>query len=88
MVWDNLSVRLRPEDFLRIAEDTTLKAQSWLTPEAQQGFWLKLKDVAVRFEPEGLAVLRDLMCLAILNIEGATPATQFSAHFSGQASIN
>lgn len=88
VVWDNVSVRLRPEDFQNLAENTTLNMQPWLAPDAQQGFWLKLHGVAVRFEPESLAVLRNLMYLAILRMDGVSSMPQLAGYYPGQVSVN
>jgi hypothetical protein len=71
LVWDNLSIRLQQGDFVNITADACRKTQSGLEHDTGQGFWLKMRGVALQFQPESLMILRDLMCLAVLNMDKA-----------------
>jgi hypothetical protein len=73
--WDNLSIRLRPADFGRLAEYVCTRASDLCDPDEldepdeNEGFELKMHAIGIRFPPETLAILRDLMCLAVLQME-------------------
>ncbi len=88
VVWDNVSVRLRPEDFINIAENTSLHTQPWLARDAQQGFWLRLQGLALQFQPESLVILRDLMYVALMKMDNAIPTRSLPHHHPRLASVN
>jgi hypothetical protein len=74
-VWDNLSIRLRPADFARLAEYVCTRASNPFDqgepgePDENKGVELKMRAIGIRFSPETLVILRDLMCLAVLQME-------------------
>ncbi len=71
-VWDNLSIRLRPADFARLAEYVCTRASNPSDPDEpgeKKGVELKMRAIGIRFSPETLVILRDLMCLAVLQME-------------------
>ncbi len=71
IVWDNVSVRLCQADFLSITANTCKGLTTGGERDKGQGFWLKMPGVALQFQPESLAIMKDLMCLAIINMNKA-----------------
>jgi hypothetical protein len=70
VVWDNVSLRLSGADFIRITQDACTRAQSLRAGgEGKEGLHFSLKTVRVKFEPDAMLLLRDLMCLAALNMD-------------------
>jgi hypothetical protein len=77
VVWDNVSLRLSGADFIRITQDACTRAQSLradgkgeeVANFSQEGLHFNLKTVTVTFEPNAMPLLRDLMCLAALNMD-------------------
>jgi hypothetical protein len=67
-VWDNLTLRLRLADFIEVAgmaEDAYAK----MSNDASTGFQLQIRRTQLRFPPEELLSLVELMRVAILNLE-------------------
>jgi hypothetical protein len=72
IVWDNLSIRLRPADFVRLVENACTRAGNLMDHDERKGFRLRMHGIGIEFPPETLANLRDLMCLAVLQMEKPT----------------
>jgi hypothetical protein len=69
LVWDNLSLRLRPPAFIGLAEYVCAKAGDLLNRDDQKGIGFRINGIGVRFPHEALATLRDLMHLAMLQLD-------------------
>jgi hypothetical protein len=69
IVWDNLTIRLRPEDFVSLAERACARMGNSLAQDEDKGFRLKMHAIGIRFPPEILATLRELMSLAVLQMD-------------------
>jgi hypothetical protein len=68
IVWGNLTIRLRPADFVAVAgmaEDAYAK----MADDASTGFQLQIRRTQLRFPPEELVSLVELMRLAVSNLE-------------------
>jgi hypothetical protein len=75
LVWDNLSIRLRPADFVRLTENACTRAGNLMDrDDEKKGFRLRMHGIGIEFPPETLATLRDLMCVAVLQMEKPTGA--------------
>ncbi len=68
-VWDSLSIRFCPAGFFRLAKHVCARAGDLLEQDEEKGIGLKLHAIGIRFPPETLATLRDLMNLAVLQME-------------------
>lgn len=68
LVWDNLSLRLPPEDFISIAEQVWTGTDSLLGPDQKTGFGLRMRGIELKVYPQTLTVLRSLMALAMLQM--------------------
>lgn len=74
LVWDSLSIRLCPAGFLRLANHICTRTATLIEQDEGKGIGLKLHTIGVRFPPETLATLSDLMNLAALQMEKSTGA--------------
>jgi hypothetical protein len=74
LVWDNLSLRLRPAGFLGLAKHVCARTGDLLNRDDKKGIGFRLNGIGVRFPPEALATLRDLMRLAMLQLDEPTGA--------------
>jgi hypothetical protein len=69
LVWDNLSVRLYPEDLIRIVDQVQTAAGHPLGANQKRGFKIKMRELELTVQTEALTVLRDLMSLAVVQME-------------------
>jgi hypothetical protein len=69
LVWDSLSIRLRPGGFFRLAKHVCARTSALPDQDEEKGLGLRLNAVGVRFPTETLATLRDLMWLAMLQMQ-------------------
>lgn len=69
LVWDSLSIRLCPGGFFRLAKHVCARTSDLLDQDEEKGLGLTLNAIGVRFPTETLATLRDLMWLAMLQME-------------------
>lgn len=67
LMWDNLSLRLRPADFLDIVERIQTN-EDWLGQEKAKGFGFVLRGIELKILPETLTTMRNLMVLAVLQM--------------------
>ncbi len=68
VVWDNLSIRLRPADFVRLAERVCTRTGGLPDQDERRGLGLKMHEIGIQFFPETMPVLRELMCLALMQL--------------------
>ena len=69
IIWDNLTIRLRPADFDQFAgmvENAYARIQSQSSPNGV--FRLRMRGVLLEFPPEDLELLEELTCLATVQM--------------------
>lgn len=69
LVWDNLSIRLHPADFIRLAEFVCTKTGELFGLDENEGISLDMPTIGIRFPPGTLPVMRELMSLALLQMD-------------------
>lgn len=74
LIWDNLSLRLPPSGFIKLAEQIYTQTDGLLGQDQKTGFGLRMRGIELKVYPQALSVLRSLMGLAMLQMDRPTDA--------------
>jgi hypothetical protein len=68
VVWDHLTIRLRPADFLQVVGRVEDAYTGMLDQSESDCLRVTIQGIGLSFSPADLVVLRELICLAAIGI--------------------